>query len=127
MQLDGMGMKYWFVVWLLVNGLTLAEEQNEGIPMSKLMFVLNITDLKTYQLYRSKIEPLMEKLDVRVLEEYEVANVLKSASGSSSINRVALFGFPSESVKQAFFSDPEYIAAKPLFEASTMNFQKILE
>ena len=120
-------MKYWFVVLILMSGLAFAKDNDGGVPMSKLMFTLTITDLKTYQLYRSKISQEMAKLDVQVLEEYEVANVLKSASGSSSINRVALFGFPSESVKQAFFSDPEYIAAKPLFEASTMNFQKILE
>ena len=95
--------------------------------MSKLMFALSITDEKTYHLYRKKIEPIMARLNIEVLEEYEISQVLKSESGSSAINRVAVFGFPQESVKSEFFSDPEYLAAKPLFEASTAHFRKLIE
>lgn len=121
-------MKYILFMLLFSNSFVCAEGQKEGeTAMSNLMFGLTITDMKTYQLYRSKIEPIMSRLGIQILEEYEIKNVLKSTSGSSHINRVAVFSFPNESVKQVFFNDPEYIAAKPLFDISTSNFKKIFE
>lgn len=95
--------------------------------MKKLMFALKITDIDTYGRYRKSIKPLMDKLNVVVLEEVELANVLATQSGSKDINRLAVFGFPSEEIKVQFFSDPVYQSAKPLFEASTANFRKIIE
>ena len=99
----------------------------KDIPVQKLMFVLKITDSDTYGRYRTRIKPLMDRLNVVVLEEVKLADVLTTQSGSEDINRLAVFGFPSEEVKVQFFNDPEYLMAKPLFEASTVNFRKIIE
>ena len=128
MKILAMGLLLLVGVYVSATELTTHKSSiQKEIPMKKLMFALKITDSDTYGRYRKSIKPLMDRLNVVVLEEVKLADVLTTQSGSEDINRLAVFGFPSEEVKVQFFSDPDYISAKPLFEASTSNFRKIIE
>lgn len=128
MKILAMGLSLLVSVHVCATELTTHKSSiQQDIPMKKLMFALKITDSDTYSRYRTSIKPLMDRLNVVVLEEVKLADVLTTQSGSEDINRLAVFGFPSEEVKVQFFNDPEYLTAKPLFEASTANFRKIID
>jgi len=95
--------------------------------MVKLVFALKITDEKKYTEYRRKIKPLMNELNVVVLKEYRISKVVHSNSEGESVNMLAMFGFPSQEIKEKFFSSVVYQEAKLLFSESTMNFSKLVE
>lgn len=95
--------------------------------MIKLVFVLNVTDARKYQEYRDKIKPLMQELNIIVLNEYRIAQVVHSDLQKDQVNLLAMFSFPDEKAKNAFFSSAVYQDAKILFDASTENFDKLVE
>jgi len=112
---------------MIMGSSVLAQAEIEDVSVIKLMFALQINDPQGYQLYREGIAPVMKELGVTVLEEYEVSRVIKTQSHEKTLNRVAIFQFPNEVVKAQFFSNSQYLAVKPLFEASTSNFRKLIE
>lgn len=114
-------------VGLLLLGNIAPVIAKEEAPMHKLIFVLNITREDVYSEYRETIRPLMDRLGIVVLNEYDISTVIHSQSTHDKVNRLAVFGFPTESIKTTFFSDPIYLEAKKLFTISTENFVKIME
>jgi uncharacterized protein (DUF1330 family)/ketosteroid isomerase-like protein len=106
--------------------------RGESTPSAPLVFVLNIRDSDTYREYRERIAPIMSRYGVGVRAEYQVAATLHSvtseqqAAGEDQVNRLAVFQFPTEAVREAFFKDPEYLAAKPLLERATLNITKLV-
>jgi len=112
---------------MIIGSSVLAQAEIEDVSVVKLMFALQINDPQGYQLYREGIAPVMEELGVTVLEEYEVSRVIKTQSNEKTLNRVAIFQFPSEAIKTQFFSNTQYLAVKSLFEASTSNYRKLIE
>ncbi len=99
------------------------EEDN----MHKLIFELKITDEGKYKAYRNKIRPLMDELSIVVLKEYRISKVVHSNADEDQVNMLAMFGFPSDSAKDQFFSSDIYQDAKKLFSESTANFEKLIE
>ncbi|MCF6319147.1 MAG: DUF1330 domain-containing protein [Proteobacteria bacterium] len=95
--------------------------------MIKLVFALQITDEKKYLEYRNKIKPLMNELNVVVLKEYRISKVVHSNSVEERVNMLAMFGFPSQKIKESFFSSVVYQEALLLFSESTTNFSKHVE
>lgn len=99
----------------------------KDIKMIKLIFTLKITDENKYQEYRNKIRPLMQELQIVVLNEYRIAKTVHSTLDTDQVNLLAMFGFPDEDIRNKFFSSATYQDAKPLFDASTKNFSKLSE
>ncbi|MFC1748307.1 DUF1330 domain-containing protein [Pseudomonadota bacterium] len=103
-----------------------AESKGEE-SMRKLVFELKITDEGKYKAYRNKIKPLMDELGIVVLKEYRISKVVHSKAIDDEVNMLAMFGFPSDTVKNKFFSSETYQEAKSLFSESTANFEKLIE
>ncbi len=99
----------------------------ENNNMTKLVFVLKITDEKKYRGYRNQIEPLMNKLGIVILKEYRISKVVHSDAEKDSVNMLAMFGFPDSETKKIFFSSEVYQKAKVMFTESTTNFEKLIE
>ena len=95
--------------------------------MHKIVFALKITDPDVYARYRASIKPLMDESNVVVLHEYDIASVLHSQDDADRVTRLAVFGFPSREVRDAFFANPVYKNAKKLFNQSTDNFVLIVD
>lgn len=124
------GSIFGLAVLLLSMTLAYADANNdpkEPQRMEKLIFALKVTDSSVYQNYRDAISPIMDRLNVKVLKEYQISDVLHSQDEDDQVSRLAVFGFPNESSKLQFFNDPIYLEAKTLFNASTKNFIKIIE
>ncbi|MCF6258515.1 MAG: DUF1330 domain-containing protein [Gammaproteobacteria bacterium] len=95
--------------------------------MIKLVFSLKVTDSDGYAEYRSMIKPLMDSMGITVLKEYKITKSIHSDDPKQDVNLLAVFGFPSETVKNSFFASEVYQQAKPLFLRSTTNFEKLVE
>ena len=104
-----------------------AKDKEASQTMEKLVFALKVTDEKMYQTYRNAIAPIMARLNIQVIKEYNIAEVLHSDHQQDQVSRLAVFGFPTNNSKLVFFNDPDYLKAKSLFNASTANFIKIIE
>lgn len=92
--------------------------------MQHLVFALTVTDPDLYARYRAQIAPAMNRHGVCVLKEYDAGGTLHSDAPEEAVTKVAMFGFPSADAQISFFADPEYLAAKSDFAASTTNFEK---
>ncbi len=94
--------------------------------MQKMIFELKITDEKNYMAYRKTIKPLMDELGIVVMKEYRISKTVHSDAVEDQVNMLAMFGFPSESIMDQFFSSDTYQDAKKLFDRSTANFEKLI-
>ncbi|MEO6712827.1 MAG: DUF1330 domain-containing protein [Mycobacteriales bacterium] len=94
--------------------------------MSPLVFVINIHDPAMYAGYRSRIAPVMKRHGASVRAEYEVASTIFTSGDDGRVNRLAVLLFPSDAARDAFFQDPEYLAAKPLLQSSTGNLNRLV-
>lgn len=82
---------------------------------------LNVLDDDKYQQYRTAMKPILQKYDGKFGYDFKVSDVLL-AETSEAINRVFTINFPSSSVMEDFFSDPDYIVVKKHhFEESVGN------
>jgi len=104
-----------------------SRQHTQGKNMIKLVFSLKVTDSDTYAEYRSMIKPLMDSMGITVLKEYKVIQSIHSNDPKQDVNLLAVFGFPSETVKNNFFTSEVYQQAKPLFLRSTTNFENLME
>jgi len=95
--------------------------------MLKLVFSLKVTDSDTYAEYRSMIKPLMDSMGITVVKEYHISKSIHSDDPKQEVNLLAVFDFPSETVRDNFFASEIYQHAKPLFLRSTTNFEKLVE
>lgn len=94
--------------------------------MKPLVFTITIHDAAVYAEYRSAIAPVMQRHGVVVRAEYEIASTISNSTGDGPANRLSVFTFPSDAAFDAFFSDGEYLAAKPLLHASTENLNRLV-
>ena len=75
---------------------------------------LHVTDEESYSSYRAAMTPLLEAAGGAFRYDFTIERVLKGA-GDPPINRLFVISFPDEPTAEAFFTDPEYLAAKEKF------------
>ena len=86
--------------------------------MIETLMALNVVDADLYSKYRAAMTPLLEAHGGRFGLDLWVAEVLR-APGPKPFNRVFTIIFPSLERREAFFSNPDYLAIrKTLFEPS---------
>jgi uncharacterized protein (DUF1330 family) len=86
--------------------------------MIETLMALNVVDAELYAKYRAAMTPLLEAHGGSFGLDLWVAEVLR-APGDQPFNRVFTIVFPSPERREAFFSNPEYLAIrKALFEPS---------
>jgi len=84
---------------------------------------LYVTDQDGYGRYREGMTPLLAAQGGRFRYDFTVDQVLKAEAGKP-INRLFVLSFPTRAHREAFFSDPEYLAVReryfvPAVEAVT--------
>ncbi len=75
------------------------------------LMAMHITDDSSYNTYRKKMLPILEKYGGGFGYDFKIAEVLKSEV-SHPINRVFTIYFKDEDAMNRFFSDEEYISVK---------------
>jgi len=87
--------------------------------MIETLMALNVTDAELYAKYRAAMLPLLEAHGGRFGLDLWVAEVLRAPAGQKPFNRMFTILFPSPERREAFFSNPEYLAVrKALFDPS---------
>lgn len=84
------------------------------------VLAMHVTDQALYTTYRQHMLPILESFGGGFRYDFEVANVLKSAS-DHPINRVFALYFGSEAQKDAFFADPRYLAVREAYFDKSVN------
>jgi uncharacterized protein (DUF1330 family) len=86
--------------------------------MVETLMALNVVDAELYAKYRAAMTPLLEAHGGSFGLDLWVAEVLRAPS-SKPFNRMFTIVFPSSERRDAFFSNPDYLAVrKDLFEPS---------
>ena len=81
------------------------------VPRHELLVGLNVTDDAAYDAYRAAMTPLLEAAGGYFRLDFTIDRALKGLPGLP-LNRIFVISFPGEREMQAFFADPEYLAAK---------------
>lgn len=77
----------------------------------ELLLGLEILDEAGYQRYRDVMTPLLESRGGRFRVDLREAETLQGPPGIS-FDRLFVISFPDAATKDAFFSDPAYLAAR---------------
>jgi uncharacterized protein (DUF1330 family) len=72
---------------------------------------LQVDDATSYQRYRAGMTPILHSYGGSFGYDFEVANVLASAS-HRPINRVFTLSFPDRSSAERFYADPAYLEVR---------------
>jgi uncharacterized protein (DUF1330 family) len=80
--------------------------------MLEVTWGLQVDDAATYADYRAAMLPILARHEGEFMLDLWVSEVLK---GPAPFNRVFTIRFPSELMMDAFFSHPEYLAARAKF------------
>jgi uncharacterized protein (DUF1330 family) len=92
-----------------------------------MLIALTVSDHASYSRYREAISPFLARHQAHFRYDFGVSDVL-STEGDGSINRAFVLSFPDRRRKDAFWADPEYLAAKAqLFERCVRTFTLISE
>ncbi len=94
-------------------------------PRHEILVGLHVTDDESYANYRAAMTPLLEAAGGTFRYDFTIERMLKGAV-DSPINRLFVISFPDESTKEAFFADPEYLAAKEEFFESAVDMVDII-
>lgn len=87
--------------------------------MIETLMALNVIDAELYAKYRAAMTPLLEAHGGRFGLDLWVAEVLRAPADQKPFNRMFTIIFPTPERREAFFSNPEYLAIrKSLFEPS---------
>ncbi|HET7540415.1 MAG TPA: DUF1330 domain-containing protein [Polyangiaceae bacterium] len=87
--------------------------------MIETLMALDVVDAELYAKYRAAMTPLLEAHGGSFGIDLWVAEVLRAPADQAPFNRMFTILFPSHERRQAFFSNPEYLAVrKALFEPS---------
>jgi uncharacterized protein (DUF1330 family) len=87
--------------------------------MIETLMALNVVDADLYAKYRANMRPLLEAHGGKFGLDLWVAEVLHAPPEQKPFNRVFTIVFPSLERREAFFSNPEYLAVrKAYFEPS---------
>ena len=87
--------------------------------MIETLMALNVVDADLYAKYRAAMTPLLEAHGGSFGLDLWVAEVLRAPPEQKPFNRMFTIIFPSQERREAFFSNPDYLAIrKKLFEPS---------
>jgi len=87
--------------------------------MIETLMALNVVDAELYAKYRAAMAPLLEAHGGRFGLDLWVGEVLRAPPDQKPFNRMFTIIFPSPERREAFFSNPEYLAVrKQFFEPS---------
>ena len=93
----------------------------------EIQLAMDIADADEYSKYRRAIAPVLDRYGGRVMHEFRVSEVVQSDS-DVPVNRVATIRFPNRRAREAFFADPQYLAARQLhFEAAVRSSDRLAE
>ena len=91
------------------------------------LVALEVTDDAGYQAYRDGMTPILEGYGGRFRWDFRVSEVLHH-DGEERVNRVFILSFPDAATKEAFFSDPDYLAVRAEhFDRSVTAVARIAE
>jgi|GEM_PF-144229 len=79
---------------------------------------LEVTDDAVYARYRAAMKPILHRMGGAFTCDFRVSEVLAgdvTGAVDPRVNRVFALSFPDASARDAFFGDPEYLAAKREF------------
>jgi len=79
--------------------------------MIETLMALNVVDAEQYAQYRARMTPLLEACGGSFGLDVWVAEVLRSPT-DKPFNRLFTIVFPSPEQRDAFFSNPEYLAIR---------------
>ena len=82
--------------------------------MIETLMALNVVDAELYARYRAAMTPLLEAHGGSFGLDLWVAEVLR-APGDKPFNRLFTIIFPSQELRQAFFSNSEYLVVRKAF------------
>jgi uncharacterized protein (DUF1330 family) len=89
-----------------------------SVRRHEILVGLHVTDSESYSTYRAAMTPLLEAVGGSFRYDFSIAETLAGVT-VPPINRLFVISFPDEATKDAFFTDPDYLAAKKEhFEAS---------
>jgi len=87
--------------------------------MIETLMALNVVDADLYAKYRAAMTPLLDAHGGRFGLDLWVGEVLRAPADQKPFNRMFTIIFPSPERREAFFSNPEYLAVrKQFFEPS---------
>src|SRR4051812_48602240 len=93
--------------------------------MIETLMALDVVDAEMYAKYRAAMLPILEAHGGSFGLDVWLAEVLR-APVSKPFNRMFTILFPSPERREAFFSNPEYLAVRAaLFEPSVAGFTNI--
>jgi uncharacterized protein (DUF1330 family) len=75
----------------------------------EILVALRVGDDAEYDRYRAAMKPLLHARGGRFTHDYRIADVLEGEPGT---NRVFVISFPDRETHDAFFADPDYLAAR---------------
>ena len=82
---------------------------------------LHVVDEKQYQSYREQIMPILRNYGGEFGYDFKVSEVLKSLT-EAPINRVFTISFPTQDLRDSFFSNEKYIKMRQdYFEKSVTD------
>lgn len=91
------------------------------------LVALYVTDEEGYQRYRDGMTPILASHGGRFRWDFRISEVLKS-DGEERLNRLFILSFPDAETKNAFFSDPAYLAVRAEhFDRSVGAVERIAE
>jgi uncharacterized protein (DUF1330 family) len=83
--------------------------------MIETLMALNVVDAELYAKYRAAMTPLLEVHGGRFGLDLWVGEVLRAPPDQKPFNRMFTIVFPSQERREAFFSNPEYLAVRKMF------------
>ncbi len=96
--------------------------------MIETLMALNVVDPELYAKYRATMTPLLEAHSGKFGIDLWVGEVLRAAPDQKPFNRMFTIVFPSRERREAFFSNPEYLAVrKTFFEPSVSHVTNLGE
>ena len=91
----------------------------------ELLVGLHVSDNEMYARYRAAMTPLLEAAGGHFRVDFTIEDVLKGPQ-DPAINRLFVISFPSERASDAFFADPDYVAAKDKFFGASVDRVEII-
>jgi len=92
-------------------------------PRHEVLVGLHVTDEDSYAAYRAAMTPLLEAAGGYFRCDFTIDRVLNGPT-DPPLNRLFVISFPGETEKDAFFADPDYLAArKKYFEPAVTRIE----
>ncbi|MFC3152849.1 DUF1330 domain-containing protein [Litoribrevibacter euphylliae] len=86
---------------------------------------VRVEDEAGYQAYREAMYPILQKYQGDFVFDLSVDKLLKSPL-QEVVNRVFIIRFSDQEERDAFFSDPEYLAVKHKYFEASVGYSAIL-